>query len=111
MPKSININSSSSNNKSKMNNLIKKLDNRNLNKIVKEILLQLMRETRQNYPISLKVADMAEITNYSENSIYLLLEQDKIPAAKKLKGWRVPRDIFLIWWYGSFYEDNIEKAV
>jgi predicted DNA-binding transcriptional regulator AlpA len=68
---------------------------------VREILETQIGKTREELPFSLKVADMAKLTGYSENSIYLLLEAGEIPGAKKIKGWRVSRDVFLSWWYSS----------
>ena len=73
----------------------------------KKAIILFIKEKRQEYPQSLTVSDVSEITNYSENSIYLLLSQGKIPFAKKLKGWRIPRDTFLLWWYGYFLEEQI----
>jgi len=79
----------------------------NLDEAIKETMILLIKEKRKDYPQSLTVSDISEITNYSENSIYLLLSQGKIPCAKKLKGWRVPRDTFILWWYGSFLKEKI----
>ncbi len=81
-----------------------------IKKKVERFFVSCMKETRENYPISLKVKHMAEITNLSSNSIYLLLEKGKIPGAKKIKGWRVPRDTFLSWWFGSYHEKAIKNA-
>ena len=79
----------------------------NSDKNFKKAIIIFIKEKRQEYPQSLTVSDVSEITNYSENSIYLLLSQGKIPFAKKLKGWRIPRDTFLLWWYGYFLEEQI----
>ena len=79
----------------------------NLSEALKETMIIFMKDTRQKYPKSLTVSDLSEITNYSENSIYKLLKQGKIPYAKKLKGWRVPRETFILWWYGSYFEEDI----
>jgi len=78
-----------------------------LNEALKEAMIIFIIETREEYPHSLSVSDISEITAYSENSIYTLLKNGKIPFAKKLKGWRVPRDTFLLWWFGSFFEKQI----
>jgi len=82
-----------------------------LDEAIKETMILFIKEIRKEYPQSLTVTDISEITNYSENSIYLLLNQGEIPYAKKLKGWRVPRDTFLLWWYCSLKEVQINKAV
>lgn len=82
-----------------------------LNEALKEAMIMFIKETRKEYPQSLTVSDISKITNYSENSVYELLTQGKIPFAKKIKGWRVPRDTFLLWWFGSFHEEQIAKAV
>jgi len=74
---------------------------------IKDILHNLIDETRKEYPYSLKVEHLSEITGYSDNSIYLMLEAGDIPGAKKIKGWRVPRDTFLLWWNGDWLEENI----
>jgi predicted DNA-binding transcriptional regulator AlpA len=78
-----------------------------INELTKEIIKQCIMEMRDKYPQALKVKDLVEITEYSENSIYLLLEQGRIPFAKKLKGWRVARDPFLSWWYTCKSEGTI----
>lgn len=77
--------------------------NKALQQVVRETLQELIQKTRQGYPLSLKVEHLVEITGYSENSVYLMLEKGDVPGAKKIKGWRVPRDTFLLWWYGDWF--------
>lgn len=78
-----------------------------LDEALKQLMIMFIKDTRQKYPESLTVSDISKITTYSENSIYLLLKQGKIPFAKNLKGWKVPRDSFILWWYGSYLEEEI----
>jgi len=86
----------------------KRYCNRNeIDKLTKKIIKQSIMEIRDQYPQALKVKDLVEITQYSENSIYILLEEGRIPGAKKLKGWRVARDTFLTWWYTCEFEETI----
>jgi len=79
----------------------------NLDETLKETMIKFVKDNRHKYPQSLTVSDLSEITNYSKNSIYSLLSQGKIPFAKKLKGWRVPRDTFLLCWYSSEIDTSI----
>lgn len=83
--------------------------NKTLQEAVRDTLQQLIQKTSQGYPLSLKVEHLVEITGYSENSVYLMLEKGEIPGAKKIKGWRVPRDTFLLWWHGDWYNQEIEN--
>lgn len=67
----------------------------------KEVLTELVRENQEKLPFSLKVKHIVELTNTSETTVYEALTAGKIPGARKIMGaWRVPRDIFLTWWYG-----------
>lgn len=95
-----------------MNNRVRKQKKKELDKTlqeaVRDTLQELIQKTRQGYPLSLKVEHLAEITGYSENSIYLMLEKGDIPGAKKIKGWRVPRDTFLLWWHGDWFNQEMQ---
>ena len=73
-----------------------KVDNNfnNNNKIIERFI----DDVRNSYPISLKVKDIIELTGYSQATVYRMLECGEIPGAKKIRGWRVPRDVFLSWW-------------
>jgi len=72
-----------------------------------KILENQIEQTRKELPFSLKVKDLAELMNTSEKTVYLRLERDEIPGANKLMGrWRVPRDLFLAWWFGNTREEN-----
>lgn len=88
----------------------KKVSQENIDKtlqeVVRETLQEFIQQARENYPLSLKVEHLVEITGYSENSVYLMLERGSIPGAKKIKGWRVPRDTFLLWWYGDWFNEQ-----
>lgn len=79
-----------------------------IQEVVRDTLKELIEKTRQGYPLSLKVEHLVEITGYSENSIYLMLEKGSIPGAKKIKGWRVPRDTFLLWWHGDWFNQEMQ---
>ena len=62
-------------------------------------LEELIKDTREKFPLTLKVKHVAEITNLHESTVYELLAQGKIPMAKKMfNAWRIPRDSFLLWW-------------
>ncbi|HMA60151.1 MAG TPA: helix-turn-helix domain-containing protein [Halanaerobiales bacterium] len=71
-----------------------------------DIFENLIRETSNKYPISLKVRDIIELTGYSQATVYRMLECEEIPGAKKIRGWRVPRDVFLAWWMADGIGDN-----
>ena len=79
----------------------------NFQKAVKETLKDCIQEVREEYPPTLKVKDIANITQLHEKSVYELLNDNKIPGAKKIMGWRVPRDTFLCWWYGDWYQEKM----
>lgn len=75
---------------------------------VKEALKEMIKDTKESYPVSLKVKDLAEIMNISKKTVYTRLEKEEIPGQNKLMGqWRVPRDVFLTWWYGNWYQKKI----
>ena len=76
--------------------------------LLQDKLKESIEDVQGNFPFSLKVKHMMKITNYSSDSIYKMLEEGKIPSAKKIKGWRVPRDIFVLWWFG-LSEKNIKN--
>jgi len=65
----------------------------------KKIIEKLIQEMQYKYPVSLKVKDIIEFTGYSQATVYRMLECGEIPGAKKIRGWRVPRDVFIAWWY------------
>jgi len=96
-----------------LTNSVRKQEKKELEKTLQEAvhdtLQALIQKTSQEYPLSLKVEHLAEITGYSENSIYLMLEKGDIPGAKKIKGWRVPRDTFLLWWHGDWYNKEMQE--
>ena len=70
------------------------------------IIENFTNEVRSEYPISLKVKDIIKLTGYSQGSVYRMLECGEIPGAKKIRGWRVPRDVFLAWWYMDSPDSN-----
>ena len=72
-----------------------------IHRAIKETLKECIQESREQYPETLKVKDIAEITRLHEQSVYELLNQGQLPGAKKIMGWRVPRDPFLLWWFGG----------
>jgi len=59
---------------------------------------KLTEDVRKKYPFSLTVKHIIELTGYSQATVYRMLECGEIPGAKKVMGWRVPRDVFLAWW-------------
>lgn len=94
-----------------MSNRVREQEKKELEKTMQEAvhdtLQELIKKTSQGYPLSLKVEHLAEITGYSENSIYLMLEKGDVPG-KKTKGWRVPRDTFLLWWHGDWFNQEMQ---
>lgn len=80
----------------------------NIQLTAKEVLVNLVRENQEKLPFSLKVKDIVELTNTSDTTVYEALTAGKIPGARKIMGvWRVPRDIFLAWWYGVNLEEDL----
>ena len=75
--------------------------------ITKEVLKELVKETRTELPFSLEPTHIIELTGYSRATIYKMLEAGEIPGAKKIRGWRVPRDVFLAWWYGEEQDEDV----
>ncbi len=72
-----------------------------------DILKEEIKKTRNQLPFSLKVKDLAKLMNISEKTVYLRLERGEIPGSNKLMGhWRVPRDLFLAWWFGNKIEED-----
>ena len=75
----------------------------------KELFIEeLTNEIRNKYPYSLKVEHIIELTGYSQGTVYRMLDCGEIPGAKKIRGWRMPRDVFLSWWLSvGIGEDEI----
>ena len=76
----------------------------------KEVLEEQIGQSREELPFSLKVKHIVELTNSSKPQVYEMLDRDIIPGAKKVPGlgWRIPRDVFLSWWYGNKLEQKLE---
>ena len=74
----------------------------------REILEKRIDESMAKYPRSLEANHIIEITGTSKDTVYKMLQQRKIPSAKKIMGaWRVPALTFFAWWYGGNQEvDN-----
>lgn len=69
---------------------------------IQKILKAEIAATRKEFPFSLTVLHLAQITELNTHTIYRRLRKGDIPYANKSMGrWRVPRDVFLSWWYGS----------
>lgn len=62
-------------------------------------LITLIEKRRNKLPHSLKVPEVADELNASEDSVYIKLNRGEIPGASKIPGigWRVNTDIFLAW--------------
>ena len=86
------------------------LQNGDITKKAAEILEDQIQQTREQLPVSLKPNHLIEIMNTSKSQVYKLLKRDKIPSAKKLDGlgWRIPRDVFLSWWYGNLAKKEVK---
>ena len=85
-------------------------DGQAINEVIEDTFKEMVHDTKENYPVSLKVEHLAEIMNTSKKTVYTRLEKEEIPGQNKLMGqWRVPRDVFLIWWYGDWYQDQTER--
>lgn len=73
---------------------------------IKEVLLQLIRETRQELPFALKTSHLKKFFGFGNEKLYELLGKE-IPAKKIGGEWRIPRDPFLAWFYGVDLEKNL----
>lgn len=79
----------------------------------REILEEKINEKIAEYPSSLKPKHLQEILSnekgelYSKTQVYELLNNKKIPGAKKIEGmgWRIPALTFFAWWYGNENEE------
>ena len=71
---------------------------KNNNSVSKGVLDELIKKTRAEYPFTLNVSHIIELTGYGQATVYRMLECGEIPGTKKIRGWRVPRDVFLSWW-------------
>jgi len=66
---------------------------------IKEVLLELIKETREDLPFSLTPKHVEKLLPVSSTKVYKLLERGEIPG-KKIDGkWAIQRDLFLAWYY------------
>ena len=80
----------------------------NVTLTAREILEKRINKTADKYPPALKPKHLQQIMSHkmeglaSKTQVNNLLNSGHIPAAKKLPGlgWRIPRDVFLSWWFG-----------
>ena len=77
----------------------------NVNKENEILINKFTKDIRNVYPYSLKVKHIIELTGYGQATVYRMLDCGEIPGAKKIRGWRVPRDVFLSWWLS----DGVER--
>ena len=79
------------------------IDEENITLTAREILEKRINITAEKYPLSLKTTHLAQLMNCDREQVYVSLRKKEIPGAKKIKGlgWRVPRDVFLAWYYGK----------
>ncbi len=77
---------------------------------VEKLLREQIEETRRKLPFSLKVIHLKDLLGIGETKVYEALQKDVIPGARKINhSWRVPRDVFLAWWYGyKLCKDDID---
>ena len=82
----------------------------NIEVTAKNALLTLIREQQEKYPPSLKVKNVMEIMNCCKSQAYESINKGLIPGAKKIPGlgWRVNRDMLLIWIYAS---EHVEEEI
>jgi excisionase family DNA binding protein len=68
----------------------------------REILKEKIEEERSKLPFALTANHLSELLGISKRKVYDTLAAGDIPGAKKInQSWRVPRDTFLSWFYGS----------
>jgi len=68
----------------------------------RKILEEKIEEERMNLPFALTANHLSKLLGISKRKVYDALAAGDIPGAKKInQSWRVPRDTFLSWFYGS----------
>ncbi len=68
----------------------------------REILEEKIEEERMKLPFALTANHLSKLLGISKRKVYDALAAGDIPGAKKInQSWRVPRDTFLSWFYGS----------
>jgi excisionase family DNA binding protein len=73
----------------------------------REILKEKIEEERMKLPFALTANHLSELLGISKRKVYDALAAGDIPGAKKInQSWRVPRDTFLSWFYGSEVMDK-----
>ncbi len=87
------------------------MDNKTLNLTVKEVLLELIRENRNDLPFALGADDLAELLPFHITQIYLMLGRGEIPGKKIGGKWVCQRDAFLAWYYGVHEESDLANEV
>jgi len=70
------------------------------------LIKEFTEDIRNKYPFSLTVKHIIELTGYGQATVYRMLDCGEIPGAKKIRGWRVPRDVFLSWWMADGVDDD-----
>ncbi|MCG8514518.1 MAG: helix-turn-helix domain-containing protein [Halanaerobiales bacterium] len=78
---------------------------------VKEVLLELIKDNRNNLPFALGVKDLMRLIPFSQNQIYLMLDTKQIPGKKIGGKWVIQRDAFLAWYYGVYQDDEFAREV
>ena len=73
----------------------------------REILEEKIEEERMKLPFALTANHLSKLLGISKRKVYDALAAGDIPGAKKInQSWRVPRDTFLSWFYGSEVMDK-----
>mgnify|MGYP006311037047 CR=1 FL=1 len=68
----------------------------------REILEEKIEKERMKLPFALTANHLSQLLGISKRKVYDALAAGDIPGAKKInQSWRVPRDTFLSWFYGS----------
>ena len=78
----------------------------NIELTAKEVLLELVKEERNKYPMTIDAEQLKDILGMNDKSqIYRQLSKDEnsYPSAQKIPGmgWRFNRDIILTWLYSK----------
>ena len=77
----------------------------------KEVLLELIKENRNNLPFALGADDLENLLPFHRTQIYLMLGRGEIPGKKIGGKWVCQRDAFLAWYYASEQERDLAMEV
>lgn len=76
-----------------------KLDPRVTEQIREELLREMEMQEISKLPVVMRPEDIKDFTGYGTNKVYTLLQTGEIPSKKNGAQYRIPRLMFLKWWY------------